>query len=67
MAQGRKSATVNAISYGFDSHEEMKYVIFSFPFSGNEARRGVEFRHKTRDIFRTEILRKVGNGMWEVY
>ena len=37
----------------------MKYFIFSFPFSGNKAKCGVEFRQLTRNA--TEMRRKVGN------
>ena len=28
---------------------EIKYLIFSFPRSGNEVKHGVEFRHSTRN------------------
>ena len=38
----------------------MKYLIYLFPRSGNEANRGVEFRHSTRYSFR--IRRKVQTG-----
>ena len=41
-------------------NEEMKYFIFSFRRSDNEAERGVEFRHSTRNASR--IRWKVGNG-----
>ena len=44
------------------SLEEMKYLlIFPFLRSGVEAKRGVEFRHSTRNASRTQ--RKVGNGV----
>ena len=53
--------TVNAVGCVFDSHlGEVKYFIFSFSHSGNEANGGVEFRHSTRDAFR--ILREVMKG-----
>ena len=39
--------------------EKKKYLIFSFTRSGNEANRGNEFRHSTRNPSR--IPRKVGN------
>ena len=38
--------------------EEIKYLIYSF---GIEAKRGVEFRHSTRNASR--IWRIVGNGV----
>ena len=41
------------------SLKEMKYLIFSFPHSGDEAKRGVEYRHSTRYV--SIFLRKVGN------
>ena len=42
--------------------EEMKYLVFSFSRSGNEARykRGVVSRHSTRNAFK--IRRKMWNG-----
>ena len=40
--------------------EEMKYLIFPFRRSGNEAKRGVEFRHITR--YASRIRQKVGKG-----
>ena len=45
---------------GKEALEEMKYLfIFLFLRSGVEAKRGVEFCHSTRNIFRTR--RKVEN------
>ena len=44
--------------------DEMKYLfifIFSFLISGVEAKRGVEFRHSTRNAYK--IRRKVKNGV----
>ena len=44
--------------------EEIKYLfkyIFSFFRFGVEAKRGVEFRHLTRNAF--SIRRKMGNGV----
>ena len=39
--------------------ERIKYLIFSFPRSGNEAKRGVEHYHSTRNDSR--IRQKVEN------
>ena len=39
----------------------MKCLMFLFPRSGNEAKRGVELRQSTRNARR--IWRKVGNGI----
>ena len=41
--------------------EELKYLIFSFLRIGVETKRGVEFRHSTRNAFRNQ--RKVGSGL----
>ena len=39
------------VFYKFNKdEEEMKYSIISFLRSGNEAKRGVEFRHSTYNI-----------------
>ena len=60
---GALNVTVNAISCGFDYQNEIFFkFIFSFVLSGNEAKRGVEFRHSTRNASR--IWRKVGNGLF---
>ena len=40
MAQEHKRATVNVMK----ELEEMKYLIFSFPFSGKKEKRGVAYR-----------------------
>ena len=37
----------------------MKYLVFSFPRSGNGVKRGVEFRHSIRNV--SIIRRKVEN------
>ena len=42
---------------GFDG---MKYLTSAFPRSGDKAKRGVEFRHSTRNVPR--IQRKMGSG-----
>ena len=42
------------------SSVEIEYLIFSFPRSGNEAKRNNEFRHSTRNA--STIRRKVKNG-----
>ena len=34
------------------------YLIFSLPLSGKQTKRGVKFRHSTRNV--TKFLRKVG-------
>ena len=52
VARRHKNATIN---------EEQKYLILSFPRSGNEAKHGVEFRHSIRNAFRTR--RNVRNGV----
>ena len=43
-----------------DPFGRIKYFIFSFPRSTNEAKRGVKFCHSTRNVSR--IRCKVGNG-----
>ena len=49
------------------SLEEIKYLIFSFPLSGNEAKRGVDFRYFTRNASRIwrkgedEVLKQYSN------
>lgn len=43
VAQGHGCATVNALGCEFDSHEEIKVVIFSYPRSGTEAKGAVDF------------------------
>ena len=57
VAQKHKRATVSATGCRF--LEETKYLIFSFPRSGNEAKR-IECRHSTRNASR--IRRKEKNG-----
>ena len=53
VAQGYKRAIVNVTCFGFDSQlEELKYVIFSFLHSGNEAKRDIEFCHLTHKASR---------------
>ena len=48
MELGHKRVTVNVTGYRFDSYSrKMKYLIFYFLRSGEEAKRGVEFRHST--------------------
>ena len=49
MGQGHKRETVNAPGCSLNWAQEMKYLIFSFPRSGDEAKRSVEFRHATRN------------------
>ena len=51
MAQWDKCATVNVTVGG---------VVGSIPTRGNVVKRGVRFRHSTRDVSR--IRWKVGNG-----
>ena len=62
---GAQSVTVYVTGCGLDSAlEKMKYLlkfIFSSLWWLVTAKRGVEFRHSTRDVSR--ILRKLGNGV----
>ena len=63
VAQGHKRADVNARGWGFDflkMKREIKYLIFSFPHSGNEINGGVEFRHSARNTF--TMRRKMAKG-----
>ena len=60
VAQRHKCATVKALVVGSDPTLGMKYLIFSYPDSSNDAMHGVEFRHATR--FGSRIWRKVANG-----
>ena len=52
---------------GFDSHLGMnneiiiKYLLFSFRNSGNNAKRGVEFRYSTRNASRSRHKRENGS------
>ena len=50
--------TVNAADCGFN-FQEIKYLIFLFLRSGNEAMRGVQLRHSTRIAPRTFSVSKV--------
>ena len=59
VAQGHTRVTVIATDCRFDTHYSMKYLIFLFLRSVVEAKRGVEFRHSTRNA--SMISRKVGN------
>ena len=57
--------TLKKSSRGAGALEKIKYLftfIFSFLRSGVEAKRGVEFRHSTRNASRTRL--KVGNGVY---
>ena len=57
VTQGHKRATVNKLWVRFPL--DVKYLIFSFSRPGNEAMRGVEFRHRTHNTSR--IPRKMQN------
>ena len=48
MAQGHKRASLIAMAVGSMPTWGMKYLILSFSRSGNEAKRGVEFRLSIR-------------------
>ena len=58
-----QSVTVTLTGCGFDPHTKYLFTfIFSFLRFGIEAKRGVEFRHSTRNASR--IRQKVGNGVF---
>ena len=42
MTHGHKRAIINATCCGFDFQSEIKYLIFPFPGSGNEAKGGFD-------------------------
>ena len=48
------------VDLGFESHSgKMKYLTFSFPRSGKEAKCGIEFRHSTCNASR--VWRRLEN------
>ena len=59
MIRGHKRVTVSASIFTMRIKNLLK-KIFSFPCSGNKAKRGVESRHSTRNACR--ISPTVGNG-----